>query len=90
MTGGRPRVRIVVDEVVLRGLMPAQATSVVEGLERALGVLADGADPAALTGGSIPVVRPRVSRTAAPDAAALGAQAATAIWSAVGAVGGER
>lgn len=84
MTGGGPRVRIVVDEVVLHGLTSAQATSVVTGLERALGGLAAGADPAALTGRAVPVVRPRFSRTPAPSAAALGAQAATAIWSALG------
>ncbi|MER7539676.1 hypothetical protein [Streptomyces sp. NPDC097704] len=82
-----PRVRIVVDEVVLRGLTPAQAGSVVSGLERALGALAAAADPAALTGRTVPVVRPRPARTPATSAAALGAQAATAIWTALG---GER
>ncbi|MFD8011449.1 hypothetical protein [Streptomyces sp. NPDC058955] len=84
MSGGRPRVRIVVDEVVVRGLTSTQATAVVAGLERALGALAGGADPAALTGLSVHVARPRLPRTPAPGAAALGAQAATAVWSAVG------
>ncbi|MFG2328069.1 hypothetical protein ACGFMM_00440 [Streptomyces sp. NPDC048604] len=84
MTGGGPRVRIVVDEVVVRGLTPAQATSVVAGLERTLGALAGAADPAALTGLAVHVVRPPVSRAPAPSPAALGAQAATALWSALG------
>ncbi|GHG00569.1 hypothetical protein [Streptomyces zaomyceticus] len=86
MTAGRPRVRIVVEELVLRGLTPGQAASVVTGLERTLGVLAAGADPAGLTGGALPVARPRTSRTPAPSAAALGAQAARAVWAAVGGV----
>lgn len=87
MSAVRPQVRIVVDEVVLRGLTPDQAGSVVSGLERALGALAAGADPATLTGRALPVVRSRLARTPAPSAAALGAQAATAIWAALG---GER
>lgn len=100
MTGVRPRVRIVVDEVVLRGLTPAQAGAVVAGLERTLGALAGGAradafglpgtDPAAVPAGPAPVLRPRMPRAPAPSAAALGAQAAAALWSAVGAVGGAR
>ncbi|KOG45615.1 hypothetical protein ADK75_30545 [Streptomyces virginiae] len=84
MSAGPPQVRIVIDEVVLRGLTPDQAGSVVSGLERSLGALAAGADPAALTGRALPVVRPRLAPTPAPNAAALGAQAATAIWTALG------
>ncbi|MER7953728.1 hypothetical protein [Streptomyces sp. NPDC096030] len=84
MSAGEPTVRIVVDEIVLRGLTPAQADSVVAGLERTLGALAAGADAAFLTGGTVPVVRPRLARTPAPNADRLGAQAAKAIWTAVG------
>jgi hypothetical protein len=87
MNADRPRVRIVVDEVVLRGLTPAQAAAAVSGLERTLGALASGADPTRLTDRTVPVVRHRLARTPARSAAEIGMQAATAIWTALG---GER
>jgi len=80
------RVTVTIDEVVLRGVPREQAATVVAALEHTLGSLvrADPAALGALTSRTAGTIRPRVPHTPVPGAAALGARAATAVWSAVG------
>jgi hypothetical protein len=91
MTGRRARLEIRIDELVLRGLSPAQARSAVEALEARLAAL--GADWAASTTAIEP--RDEAFRRApavtppSGTPAAFGESAASAVWTAV-AGGAER
>ena len=90
MTTRRSRLEILVDEVVVRGLSPAEARSAVAALEARLAALGE-----AWAGSDAPIA-PRdeafrrgpaaTPRTASP--AAVGESAASAVWSTI--VGGER
>jgi hypothetical protein len=85
VSGARPRLEIQVDEVVVRGLSPSQARSVVETLEARLQVLGES-----WAAGSSGPIAPRdeafrrasaVAATAEP--AALGDSSAAAVWTTV-------
>jgi hypothetical protein len=89
MSGHAPRVRVTIERLVLRGVPHGQEAAVVVALERRLALLATGAGGDAATlrargGTTVPVARPRPSRTAARDARTLGEAAAGAIWASVG------
>jgi hypothetical protein len=85
MTGPRSRLEIQIDELVVRGLSPAQARSAVAALEARLAIL--GTDWAASSAEiaprdeafrRVPAVRPPSA-----EPAALGESAASAVWTAV-------
>lgn len=92
MTGLEPTVRVVVDEVLLRGVPPEQADVVVTAFQAHLRHLLETHRPAlgTATGTSTPVVQSPVAVRAA-DAEDLGRMAAASVWRGiVGDAGGER
>jgi hypothetical protein len=82
MTDVRPRLEIVVDELVVRGLTPEQACVAAASLETRLGVLAEESDAAVPDRAEAFRRVPEIGVPAASPAA-LGEAVAAAVWGAV-------
>lgn len=87
MSESRPRVRIVVDEMVLRGVPPEQADAVLAAFEEQLTRLAADGAAGLRSDATTHVVRPPEVREPV-EAAGLGRLAATSAWRGIVGEGG--
>ena len=90
MTGRDPRIHLVIDEVVLRGVPPEQADDVVAALHQHLAGLAEADRERLLAtdGGAAHAVRPHTEHMPVSGAAELGRLAARSVWSGIGTAAG--
>lgn len=90
MTAYRRRLEILVDEVIVRGLSPAEARSAVSALEARLQALGEDwtASGAPIAPRDEAFRRSQITTSASASPVAVGESAASAVWTTV--AGGER